>query len=81
MLMQVISGNFQKIGFSAKNKKEIHLVAKSAKKINNKMKKTRNRNKRTPVYTSPFDDIFFWLNLATSDFPSWLFRNDKGGTK
>jgi hypothetical protein len=54
-----------------------HFVTNGSKKTNGKEKKSRTKIEKTPVYANPFDNIFFWINLATTDFSFGLFGNDK----
>jgi len=46
---------------------------------NNVSKKSQNNQKayteKTPESDYPFNDIFFWLSIATADFSFGLYKN------
>jgi hypothetical protein len=42
-------------------------------------KKPKREKQKTQENNNPFDDIFFWLTLATTDY-SWLFEENNEGT-
>ena len=46
-----------------------------------KDKKQNMKKLKTQEYRNPFDDIFFWLTLATTDFPFKLFEENNREAK
>jgi hypothetical protein len=40
-------------------------------------KKPKKSKPKIQNYDNPFDDIFFWLNLASTDFTFGLFEENK----